>query len=112
MFWNKNRINQNMVQKSFPTSKLALKQMCLTSANGDIEKAGKLYEFMIKDMDDLPIFDPVKPNIIQQIKYEINESFQWLNKNQNQISILFDLFKSKFSKDDKVRSPIPNINKL
>ena len=48
MFW-KNKINKGMIPNLRPTSKAALKQQCLLIANGDIDKAIKLYDFMIKN---------------------------------------------------------------
>ena len=57
-----------MIQNIRPTSKAALKMQCLYSCGGDIDKAAKLYEFMIKDMENLPMFDVQQPTTMQQIK--------------------------------------------
>ena len=80
-----------MIASMRPTSKIGLKQMCLMSANGDLEKANKIYEYMIKDLDDLPVSDPVIPSRAAQVKNGVSETFNWLNENQNQILLWVDL---------------------
>ena len=43
----------NMIK---PTSKSALKQQCLYLARMDVEKAEKMYDFLIRDMEELKQF--------------------------------------------------------
>lgn len=109
-----------MIQDFQPTSKLALKRMCLSSAKGDLDKAMKLYDFMAKDMDELPMFDPTKPTIMQQVKNGANDTFQWLNQNADQIFLWVDVIQSLIlgrrrnvtSDNNTVKpQPIKDINK-
>ena len=47
-----------MVGMIKPTSKAALKQQCLFLSNLDVEKAERMYDFLIKDMEDIPAVEP------------------------------------------------------
>lgn len=85
MWFKRNKIDKGMIQAIRPTSKSTLKMQCLMMSNGDIDKAERLYDYMAKDMDDLPLFDTPQPTTMQQVKSEAIETFQWLNENQNQI---------------------------
>ena len=113
-----------MIEQIRPTSKVALKQYCLMASNGDIDKASRLYDFLIKDMEDLPLFDAPQPTKMQQIKSDVSDAMQWITQNQEQIFIWADLFGGLFNKArnkgkasevvDNVTSittnPLPNIN--
>ena len=109
-----------MIQRMYPTSKIGLKQMCLMASNGDLEKAEKLYDFMIKDLDDLPIFDPVQPSTLDQVKSGVNGTMQWLKDNQDELFVAVDLLKGFFGKKNggggvppaaaASTNPIPSIN--
>ena len=74
-----------MIRAINPTSKASLKMQCLLVSNGDIEKAERLYDFMAKDMPDLPMFDPVQPSTMQQVKQTAADTFGWINENQETI---------------------------
>lgn len=54
-------------------------------ANGDVDKATSLYDYMIKGMEDLPVFDPVSPSVMQQVKDGAVQTFAWLNNNQETV---------------------------
>ena len=54
-------INPEMI---IPTSKVALKTSCLRACGNDIEKAEKLYDFFVKDLQEIPDFDPEKAIIL------------------------------------------------
>lgn len=122
MFWNRNKINKKMIPNLTPTSKASLKMMCLMSSNGDIEKASKLYEYMIKDMEDLPMFDVRPPSTMDQIKTGLNDAVHWLGENQDQILTWVDVIGGMFRKSragvgaatgavNPSGNPLPNINK-
>ena len=87
-----------MIHGLLPTSKAAIKQQALIASEGDIEKATKLYEFMIKDMEDLPLFDPIPPTKIQQAKAVLGDGFNWLKDNQETIVNWVSFFKDVFGK--------------
>ena len=81
-----------MIRAINPTSKASLKMQCLLVSNGDIEKAEKLYNFMAKDMPDLPMYDPVPPTTIQQIKDGAVNTMNWLKENKEDIMDLMKTF--------------------
>lgn len=110
--WNRIKIKKDMIPMINPTSKVALKQQCLLMANGDIEKAEKIYAFLIKDMENLPMFDIPQPTKMQQAKDIIAQSWNWINDNQDNISNWIGIIKSLFSKNQggTPNTPIPPIN--
>lgn len=103
-----------MISAIQPTSKASLKMQCLLVANGDVDKAERLYDFMAKDMEDLPLFDAVKPTTFEQIKDGAVNTFSWLNENQEQVMNWVGIVKDMFSKSGgglpPTTSPLPPIN--
>jgi hypothetical protein len=114
MFWNRTKIKKDMIPMIRPTSKVALKQQCLLAANGDIEKAEKIYNFMIKDLEELPMFDAPQLTTMQQAKDMISQGWGWLNENQDNIANWVGIIKSVLNKGGNTggapTSPIPPIN--
>ena len=113
MFWNRTKIKKDMIPRLQPTSKAALKQQCLMIANGDIDKASKVYDFMIKDMEDLPMFDAVPPTALQQVKEGAMGTMAWLNENKNDIMDWVSIIRGMFSKGEAAvppSAPLPPIN--
>ena len=103
-----------MIPNLRPTSKASLKMQCLLTCNGDLDKAAKLYDFMIKDMEDLPMFDVQPPTAMQQVKETIGQSMGWLKENQNEIMQGIEWIRSMFGKGGGMppsgATPIPPIN--
>lgn len=115
MFWNKeNKLNLELLQTINPSSKAALKMQCLLVSGGDVDKAERLYDFMIKDMGDLPTLDPIKPTVMQQIKDGAIGLTSWVNNNQesiiNWVSFAKNLFVKSGGAPANASAPIPNIN--
>ena len=116
MFWStKNKIKKEMIRAINPTSKASLKMQCLLVSNGDIDKAERLYDFMAKDMPDLPMFDPVQPTTLQQVKQTAAETFGWINENQDTIMNWVGMIRGMFSKSvppagASPQGPLPPIN--
>lgn len=116
MFWRRNKISKDMIPNIRPTSKAALKMQCLYSCNGDIDKATRLYDYLIKGMEDLPIYDPIHPTTMQQFKDGAMQTFDWINKNQDTILSWVDMIRGMFNKGGgsvppaAPASPIPSIN--
>lgn len=81
--FGKSKINLSMIQ---PTSKVALKMSCLASANGDLDKAEKLYDFFAKDMPDLPDFEPQMPTKFQQARDAVGSAMNWFKENREDIA--------------------------
>ena len=104
-----------MIRAINPTSKASLKMQCLLVSNGDIDKAERLYDFMAKDMPDLPMFDPVQPTTMQQVKQTAAETFGWINENQETIMTWVGMIRGMFSKGVQPagappQGPLPPIN--
>ena len=112
MFWNRNRIDNKMIGSLRPTSKAALKQQCLLISKGDLEQASKLYEFMIKDMEELPMFDLEKPTTFQQIKDGASQTFSWINENQETIMNWAGFIREMFGKGGNSNMPIASSNPI
>lgn len=97
-----------------PTSKASLKMQCLLVSNGDIDKAERLYDFIAKDMPDLPTYDPIQPTTMQQVKDTAVQAVSWINENQENIVNWVSTIKSLFGKGNIPSQgpiePIPPIN--
>ena len=81
-------INPEMI---IPTSKVALKTSCLRACGNDIEKAEKLYDFFVKDLQEIPDFDPVPPTLFEQAKSTVGDLFGWVENNQDKLVGAFQL---------------------
>lgn len=104
-----------MIKAIQPTSKAALKQQCLIVSKGDLKLATELYDFMIKDMEDLPLFDAIPPTKMQVLKEGAASTFNWLNENQDTILNWVGFFKNLLGKGGNITmppsgAPIPPIN--
>ena len=88
----------SMIRGLNMTSKASLKQFCLLTSNGDVDKASKMYDFLVKDMDGLPTFDPVKPTAMQNIKTTATDIFSFLKENGDEIQQGIDIIRSMFGK--------------
>lgn len=119
LFRKKFNLDSKMIQNLRPTSKASLKQICLLAAKGNLEEAQKLYDYMIKDMEDLPLFDAPIPSRMEEIKNGLSDTFRWVNDNQEQIFSWIGIIKDLFNKNGgggippaamPPTSPIPSIN--
>jgi len=97
-----------------PTSKAALKQQCLFLANLDVDKAERMYDFLIKDMDDIPAVEAASKTFIQNVGEQANGLIGWLRENQDVISQGVDFIKGIIAgrKGGQLPSaaPLPPIN--
>ena len=113
MFWNRNKIKKEMINAINPTSKASLKMQCLLVSNGDIEKAEKLYDFMAKDMPDMPMYDPVPPTTMHQIKDGAVNTMNWLKENKEDIIDLVGFVRGMLPSGGNAPTggtPLPPIN--
>lgn len=69
-----------------PTSKAALKQQCLFLSNLDVEKAEKMYDFLIKDMEEIPAVEPASRSFMQNFGDQANGVVGWLRENKDVLS--------------------------
>ena len=99
------------------SSKASLKQFCLFATKCDVDEAERLYNFLIKDMDELPMFDPVKPTTMQSIKATATDVLSFFKENGNEIQQGVALIRGMFGKGTvsvgevpPVTEPLPPIN--
>lgn len=72
-----------MVGMIKPTSKAALKQQCLFLSNLDVDKAEKMYNFLIKDMEEIPAVEPASRSFMQNFGDQANGVVGWLRENKD-----------------------------
>ena len=96
-----------------PTSKAALKSQCLYLNNLNVEKAEKMYEFLVKDMEGIPDVEPESRTFIQNFGEQANGVFGWLRENQDMIGQGVDFVRGILAsrKGGAPASPLPPINK-
>lgn len=118
MFFNKKK-KLEMIQAIRPTSKATLKMQCLFACKGDIDEAGKLYEYFAKDMPELPDYDPVQPTWIDNTKQTVSGLMGWLKDNQDTLAQGYDFIRSVVQKRELppigeaaagTVTPLPEIN--
>lgn len=94
-----------------PTSKSALKQQCLYLSNFDVEKAEKMYDFLIKDMEELPAIDPAQKTFIENFGGQVSGVFKWMRENQDMLSQGYEIIKGVIAKRKGIPvNPLPPIN--
>lgn len=75
-----------MIPKITFTSKATLKQEALLLARGDIEMATKIYDFLAKDMEDIPTVEQPSPSTFSQIKSTFGDIIGWIRDNSDGIA--------------------------
>ena len=113
MFKHKQREKMmQMVQQFTPTSKASLKQFCIVAAQGDVAEADKLYNFYMKDMEDLPTFDPVPATWMDKTKDTVGGVVGFIRENQDGIMQCVELIRGLLGKGAKAVNapPLPPIN--
>ena len=97
-----------------PTSKAELKRTCLMLANLNVEKAEKMYDFLIKGMDGIPDVEPASKPFIQNFGEQASSIFGWLRENQDMLGQGVDFIKgiiaSRKGAPIPPSSPLPPIN--
>lgn len=114
-FWDKKRKEriQQMVNMIKPTSKANLKQTCLFLANLDVDKAEKMYDFLIKDVSDIPDVEPAHKPFMQNVGEQATGVLGWFRENQDVLAQGFDFIRGIVSKKGAPAStaaPLPPIN--
>ena len=95
MSWFKrNKISKDMIQMIKPTSKASLKTTCLLMANGDIDKAERLYDFYAKDMPDMPLYDAPVPTWVDNTKDTLNGLFSFFGEHKDGLSQGYSILRS------------------
>ena len=96
-----------------PTSKSALKRECLYLCNLNVEKAEKMYDFLVKGMDGIPDVEPSSKPFIQNFGEQANGVFGWFRENQDMIGQAVDFIKGIVSSrkgGTPPATPLPPIN--
>ena len=94
-----------------PTSKAALKQQCLYLSNLNVEKAEKMYDFLVKDIESIPDVEPASRSFIQNFGEQANGVFGWLRENKDMIGDGVDFIKGIISsRKGTPPTPLPPIN--
>ena len=104
-----------MVGMIRPTSKAALKQQCLFLANLDVDKAEKMYDFLIKGMEEIPAVEAASKSFIQNFGEQANGVLGWFRENQDVLGQGIEMIKGiiasrKGSPAVPASAPLPPIN--
>lgn len=91
-----------------PTSKATLKTQCLYLSNLNVEKAEKMYDFLVKGMD-IPDVEPASRSFIENFGEQANGVFGWIRENQDMIGQGVEFIKGIISKKTPP-TPLPPIN--
>ena len=98
-----------------PTSKAALKQSCLFLSNLDVEKAEKMYDFLVKDVaDEIPAVEPASRSFVQNIGEQASGLMAWIRENQDVLAQAGDfvrgIFAGRKGAAPGAGTPLPPIN--
>ena len=95
-----------------PTSKAELKRQCLYLSNLDVDKAEKMYNFLVKDVD-IPDIEPSSKPFIQNFGEQASGVFGWFRENQDMIGQAVDFVRGIISSRKggvPPANPLPPIN--
>lgn len=96
-----------------PTSKASLKAQCLYLCNLNVEKAEKMYDFLVKGMENIPDVEPASKSFIQNFGEQAGGVISWLRDNQDMLGQGVDFVKNIIAsrKGGAVHpAPLPTIN--
>ena len=96
----------SMLSSYRPTSKSSLKLFCLTSTKGNVAQASELYDFMTRDIETLPDFDPVPPTWIDNTKQAVGGIFDFVRENKDGIAQVYDIVRGVLASRGKNLPPI------
>lgn len=114
--FNKQKKQRLLIEKVSmikPTSKEELKRQCLYLSNLDVDKAEKMYNFLVKDMKDIPDVAPATRPFLQNIGDQANGVIGWLRENKDVIGEVVDFVKGIISSrkgGTPPAAPLPPIN--
>ena len=108
--FGRNKITMEKMKTIKPTSKLSLKMSCLAMADGDMERAEKIYDFFARDME-LPDTDPTPPTTMEQVTEMAGKAYAFYKENQNEIAQAVGFFRSLRGKATPATPPM-NIPEL
>ena len=114
--FNRKKREQRLLEKIAmikPTSKSELKRQCLMLCNLNVEKAEKMYDFLVKDVGDIPDVEPAAKSFIQNFGDQASGILAWIRENQDMIGQGVDFIKGIISsrKGTPPAAPLPPINR-
>lgn len=106
-----------LLRNFVPTSKAQLLQVSIFLNKGDLEKAQQMFDFYSKNLD-LPDFDPIQPNWVDNTKSTVNGLLSWFKENKDEIAQGYDFIRSVIQSrgalppviPPETPSPLPPIN--
>lgn len=114
MFWSKKRRQRliEMIGMVKPTSKVELKRTCLYLCRLDVDKAEKMYDFLVKGMDGIPDMEPSQQPFMQRFGEQANGIIGWLRENQDMLGQGIDFIKGLVNRKGGTppATPLPPIN--
>ena len=110
MFNRKKRLIEKLSMIK-PTSKAELKRQCLYLSNLDVDKAEKMYNFLVKDVE-IPDVEPSSKPFIKNFGEQASGVFGWIRENQDMIGQAVDFVKGIIGsrKGTPPVTPLPPIN--
>ena len=96
-----------------PTSKAALKSQALYLSRLDVEKAEKMYDFLVKDMEGLPDVEPESKPFIKNFGEQANGVVGWFRENKDVIGEGVDFIRGLIASrkgGTPPTTPLPPIN--
>ena len=93
-----------------PTSKASLKTQCLYLSNLNVEKAERMYDFLVKGMDGIPDVEPAQRSFIQNFGEQANGVLGWIRDNQDVLGQGVDFIKGIIAGSKRTPTPLPSIN--
>ena len=81
-------------------------------SNLNVEKAEKMYDFLVKDMQGIPDIEPAQQPFMQRFGEQANGIFAWLRENQDMLGQGVDFVKGIVSRKGTTppSTPLPPIN--
>ena len=100
-----------MVGMIKPSSKAALKQQCLYLSNLDVEKAERMYDFLIKDMEGIPAVEAASKSFVENFGEQASGVLGWFRENQDVLSKGVKFIQGVISsRKGSAPAPLPDIN--
>lgn len=113
--FNRKKREQRLLEKIAminPTSKAELKRQCLMLSNLNVEKAEKMYDFLVKGMEGIPDVEPAQKPFLQRFGEQANGVIGWIRDNQDVLGQGVDFVRSMIGKKGGTppSTPLPPIN--
>jgi len=103
MIWSRD-YDYSLIRTS---SKDALKRTALAASGNDIKKASEIYDYFIKDLSDLPDFDPVPPTAMEQFKNTAMQLMEFGKEHEDQVKGVINIVMQLLGKGAPMTTPPP-----